>query len=342
MRPSARFLVAGLATCLALAVVYALVFWAQLGAPVAAEYWVPEAEIVKRDAADRQRGRRIVILGGSNALFGLDSAAIEAATQRPTVNLGLHGGLSLDYLLGHARRILRPGDVVILSLEYGYFESVNPSPSWFTSNVMAWAPGYFRSLSLAEKIEFAWSTAAKRVLNGALAALFETRLRERRGRVVRAPEAVLEEARAIARSGSATGKPPLYSFQNMSERGDIRGNDGFLYTEDPDSLPTPVFKYSDGPWARLRRFQEECRRRGIRVFLSWPALPAQLGRNEAAVRRYMRAVQAEAARLGLPALGEPADFLIDRRYFYNTIYHLNQEGRAVRTARVLDRLKPEL
>ena len=41
---------------------------------------------------------------------------------------------------------------------------------------MAWAPGYFRRLSLADKIEFAWSTPAKRVLNGALAALFEARL----------------------------------------------------------------------------------------------------------------------------------------------------------------------
>jgi hypothetical protein len=342
MRPSARFLVAGLVTVMALVAAYAAVFLAQLGAPVAAEYWVPEAEIVKADAAERQRGRRIVILGGSNALFGLDSAAIESATRRPTVNLGLHGGLSLDYMLGHASPLFRPGDIVILSLEYSYFESANPSPSWFTSNVMAWAPRYFWRLSPRDKLEFAWSTPAKRVLNGALAALFGTRLRERRGRVVRAPAAVLEEAGAIRQAGGGSAKPALYSFQNMSERGDIQGTDGSFYTDDLDTLPAPVFKSSHEAWERLRRFQSECRRRGIRVFLSWPALPAQFGRNEPAVRRYLKAIQTEAARLGLPALGDPADYLLDQRYFFNTIYHLNQEGRAVRTARVLDRLRPEL
>jgi hypothetical protein len=154
---------------------------------------------------------------------------------------------------------------------------------------------------------------------------------------------VLEEARVIRHArGGGSAKPALYSFQNMSERGDIQGTDGSFFADDLDALPAPAFTYSRQSWERLRRFQSECRRRGVRVFLSWPALPAQLGRNEPAVRRYLEAIRTEAVRLGLPALGEPADYRLDRRYFFNTIYHLNQEGRAVRTARVLDRLGPEL
>jgi hypothetical protein len=128
----------------------------------------------------------------------------------------------------------------------------------------------------------------------------------------------------------------------MSEHGDILNNTGSFYSEDPDSLPVPTFKYSARPWERLRHFQAECHRRGVRVFLSWPALPTRLGKNESAVRRYLEAIDAHAARLGLFRLGDPGDYRLDQRYFFNTIYHLNDEGRTIRTSRLLVHLQRHL
>ena len=71
-------------------------------------------------------------------------------------------------------------------------------------------------------------------------------------------------------------------------------------------------------------------------------MPSHLGKNERAVHRYLDAIRDEAARRGLVALGQPADFFLGPPAFFNTFYHLNEEGRTARTARVLRELGPRL
>lgn len=340
---AARSYLAGLsATCLLLTVVWASAFVYQIGAPVAAEYWIPEMRIVKLRTAARIPGEKVVILGGSNALFGLDSTLIERQTHRPTVNLSLHAALPLAYMFADARSLLRPRDVVILSLEYGYYTTTSPSPSWFSSNIMAWDPRYFWRLGLSDQVAFALSASAKRVLNGVIAKPYEARLRQTHGRRVRAPAEVLDEAAAVWRDKRYRNQPAVYSFRSMDEHGDIQNNVGSFYTEDPDSLVMPRFEYSPSVWDGLRHIRDECRRNDIRVFIAWPAVPTELGRHAAPARRYLAAVLAQVARLGIPTLGEPGDYALPRRYFYDTVYHLNEEGRAIRTTRLLSSLKSQL
>jgi hypothetical protein len=42
---------------------------------------------------------RLILVGGSNVLFGIDSAMIERETDFNPVNMGLIGGLRLEYML---------------------------------------------------------------------------------------------------------------------------------------------------------------------------------------------------------------------------------------------------
>jgi len=339
MTPSARYLLSFGLTCAVLTALYAIAFVCQLGAPVAAEYWVPEMKLVKTHLAERIPGRKLVILGGSNALFGLDSSLIERETRLATVNLALHGALPLDYMLAHASALLRPGDVVILSLEAGYYEAVNPSPSWFSSNVMAWEPEYFWHLRLAEQIGFARSASARRVLNGVIARLYEARLRHAHGRLVRTREAVLADAAAVWEGRRYLEGRAAYSLRSMDEHGDIRGAVGSFYTPSGGSLSVPTFTYAPQPWHTLRQFRDDCRNRGIRVFIAWPAVPAELA---VPARPYIGQIRAHVAGLGIAVLGEPGDYTMEHRYFFDTLYHLNEEGRALRTARLLTFLKAQL
>ena len=72
----------------------------------------------KMDRLRSGRDARVVILGGSNTVFGIHSDIIQNATQMSVVNLGLHVSLGLEFpircYLPHARR----GDIVVLSPEY--------------------------------------------------------------------------------------------------------------------------------------------------------------------------------------------------------------------------------
>ena len=69
MTAARAYLVGVLVTCLVLTGAYAVAFVGQLGAPVAAEYWVPEMRMVKLQTAAEIPGRKVVIVGGSNALL---------------------------------------------------------------------------------------------------------------------------------------------------------------------------------------------------------------------------------------------------------------------------------
>lgn len=61
---------------------------------------------------------RLVFIGGSNLIFGIDSKRIEDSLKIPVVNMGLHAGLGLGYMLNEAIDNLKPGDIVLLSTEY--------------------------------------------------------------------------------------------------------------------------------------------------------------------------------------------------------------------------------
>lgn len=79
--------------------------------------WVRGLYKIKIASANRIRGPKIVIIGGSGVHFGYSGELITRVTGIPTVNFGIHAGLGGDYLLYRAREVLRPGDLAILALE---------------------------------------------------------------------------------------------------------------------------------------------------------------------------------------------------------------------------------
>ena len=64
---------------------------------------------------------RLLLTGGSNLAFGVDSSRLQAATARETINLGLHGGLGLALMVHEVEDGARPGDLVLLIPEYEHF-----------------------------------------------------------------------------------------------------------------------------------------------------------------------------------------------------------------------------
>jgi len=61
---------------------------------------------------------KIIFAGGSNLAFGLNSEEVEKEFSVPVVNLGLHGGLGLKFILNELKSVIKNKDVVFLSIEY--------------------------------------------------------------------------------------------------------------------------------------------------------------------------------------------------------------------------------
>ena len=79
------------------------------------------ANIDKHHRLDSLTSPKIVFVGGSNLGFGLDSKRLEDSLHIPVVNMGLHAGLGLKFMINEVKPSIRKGDIVVLSPEYHHF-----------------------------------------------------------------------------------------------------------------------------------------------------------------------------------------------------------------------------
>lgn len=64
---------------------------------------------------------RLILVGGSNLSFGINSQMIEEFLNIKTVNTGIHASIGLKYMMDSVVDDVRDGDVVILAAEYDHF-----------------------------------------------------------------------------------------------------------------------------------------------------------------------------------------------------------------------------
>lgn len=75
----------------------------------------------KLDYADVTSHPKIFVVAGSNARFSHSCAVLEAALDRPCVNMGIAADVALDWTLDLLRTRLKRGDLVYLPIEYGLY-----------------------------------------------------------------------------------------------------------------------------------------------------------------------------------------------------------------------------
>jgi hypothetical protein len=340
---SISYLTTFVAAIIGMAGLYFGLFVYQLGAPVAAEYWVHEAKTAKIFLAGQGSGQRVLILGGSNALFGIDSGLVEKQIGMHTVNLAIHGGLSLPYMFEYIKPVLRPRDVVVMPLEIEYYASAYRY-DWFRSNIMAWDPGYVRELALLERARFVLAVPMKRVVNGAIAQMYAAQLRRQHGRFVRDVAVITREAIGIWQAESYVGKPITYSLSSLDGHGDMQNNRGTRYTGPADSVLSATFTYASDVWVQLENFAAYCRGHNVTLFMAWPAFMTDpgLGAGNPAVPRNVAHIVSHLEKARIGVLGRPQDYYLDRVNFFDTKYHLNEEGRTIRTGQLVRDLRDAL
>ncbi len=69
---------------------------------------------------------KIVFIGGSSAVFGIDRGLVERESRRPVLVYGLHAGIGLDLIAEDALRFVSTGDTVVIVPEWFHFEHSPP------------------------------------------------------------------------------------------------------------------------------------------------------------------------------------------------------------------------
>src|SRR5436190_21804250 len=99
--------------------VLALFLW--FGPPVSPVDYLGAARS-KQERLHHLGSPKVVVIGGSNAAFGIDSETLERGLCKPVVNMGLHAALGFRYMTAEVVDQLGAGDVVIVTLENSNFE----------------------------------------------------------------------------------------------------------------------------------------------------------------------------------------------------------------------------
>jgi hypothetical protein len=280
--------------------------------PIADSYLA--ATIDKHRLLQGQASPRIILVGGSNVAFGFDSQALQAATRSNPVNMGLIGGVGLDFMLNELSGAIRRGDMVVVSPEYELFgrDYFGDAPTLF--GVITSRPASARYLSARQiptLLDDAFSVAGEM-----------TRF-------------------SLSRIGGIRAEDlPVVPFARRAfdERGDIRGHYGL---PNRPILTTTTFHMTDRDISRavvrLSAFQEECRKHGAIALFSFPPLRQRdFDQNATIIDRINTRLRAESS---LAVLETPEEMALPEDDFFDSRYHLNRIGTIHRTERVINALR---
>lgn len=137
-------------------------------ATIAAVAWyIPEVNSYARASALKHRrleqldSPKIVVVGGSNLAFGLDSAMIEQATGRGVVNMGMDGFLGVRFMLAEVEPFIASGDLVVVAFEHGAYYNDEDGSAGNQFAVVKAYPQNASLLSQEQQLAILWEAPRK-------------------------------------------------------------------------------------------------------------------------------------------------------------------------------------
>jgi len=291
----------------------------------ASTLWIPHpslrdslyyALLDKHELLDRTPSPWIIFLGGSNLSFGLDSARIVEETGTPAVNMGIHAGFGLKFILRDVEPHLRPRDVVVLVPEYSNFYSDqvdgNIELLYILFDVLPEARGSVPASQWCHLLPLFPRYSAEKIFH--------------------LPGALLMGEKA---EGAAIGD---YDRKSFNAHGDAFAHWGkanrFV------KITNLGGTYRPDAANAINDFTSTAHASGADVLLLYPCFQES---NYDFNRKEIESLHRHLAEaLSCRILGDPARYRMEDRFFYNARYHLNREGVAERTRRVIEDLTPVL
>ncbi|SHI95314.1 hypothetical protein [Cycloclasticus pugetii] len=309
---------------------YISMFYYQLNAPVKAAWWVHDIYQYKDFKASSIKSKKIIIISGSNGLFGTNSKLIESETGYPVINLASQGALDIDFLYYKISQSIKEGDIVIMPLEFAHYSRVKPT-SWFTNNMMAWGEDYLTQLSLIQTIQFIIDTAPNRVLEGVL-----SQIQNNSTNTKKTPrEVVLKWFETSPENPNWKGVK--HGYRNMNKHGDYNVDSFVTFNKDNPYIGRDL-NLSQHFIETYFKINNLVKQHNGKLFLTYPVTIRNslfdLSEQESQNRVENLELLLHQHRIDIYC--NAALFNLDRKYFFNTKYHPNKYGALIRSSNLGD------
>ncbi|WP_041279356.1 hypothetical protein [Desulfobacula toluolica] len=308
--------------------VSAFLFWAlliavQVNNPTQMSQWIYDVYEKKQLISERIMGEKIILLAGSNILFGVDSQKIARAFHMPVLNYGVNAGIDLPYTLETAKKVVHPGDIILMPLEYPMY-SYDGTPSAQTVDyIFSRDPGFFWKMSLKEQINMVLYMDLKRLLRGFL---------YQGGEKI---DTGLYGAHQIDSHGDQINTNLKFKTWAMFKEIHSQQLKPKKYSEtfDPDAIG----------WQFISEFILYCKKLNVSVIF----MPSTLMKHESyytnpGEKWFYDNIVMEVRRRGWRYVGNPYDYMYEPSLYFNTYFHLTETGRQLRTEQMIRDLKTHI
>lgn len=322
-------------------VTYCLLFFLAITTDIKKDLWVRNVLEVKKEIELRTRKteKRIIIMSGSNSLFGINSKEIEDLIQIKTINLATHVYFPFAEMVNQLEKVVKEGDIIVLPLEITlYTRSEDDDDSrWLMKTVFHWYQDYYYQLPFIKKIKF-MSKVPMDILYKTIKLRFFDKDRQVIKEKFKSSEYLFKNASAIWSGKKAlklTGKEFAYSYYSLNSRGDFTWNtkDRAEKPEDDDYHYLSL-EISDNFINQYERLKSLAEKYHLQLLFTWPvALKNPLFDISRKVdKKRVMQFKKRLKDIGLDIQGELSDVQYDSEYFFDTSKHLNQDGVKLRTA----------
>ncbi|QHT71079.1 hypothetical protein GXP67_32715 [Rhodocytophaga rosea] len=249
---------------------------------------------------------KMIIIGGSNARYGFDSRFLEKKLGRPVINAAITYHQGLAYYLEWSKKHLKAGDYVLLSPEYTLSSSREGLFGTHKLIDVAYQNKDFRNFLLSDsRILFNQLIQTHSIVNQSMESL-----------LTNDPE-----------------KKELLASHNL--HGDAINCIG----KSKNFVPTKITiqKPDQQYFELLNEYAAFCRSKGVKVFISFP--PARKKSVTMEIAPSAVVAQTKQKVSDFTVLNTPESALYPDRYFFDSSYHLNQDGKQLHTQQVYTNLQ---
>jgi hypothetical protein len=242
---------------------------------------------------------RIILIGGSNLSFGINSQLLKDELAMNPVNMGLNAGISLKYMMDSSLPEIQRGDIVVLVPEYHYYKSdiheINRQMLYVTFDTNREQLRYLNTWQFFNLLPFL-------------------------------PKYALTKYNPMQYLGDFSPHS-VYGSESYNQFGDAIGHWG---KESVSFSPLSKLEgeVQPGMMKEIRGFAEQVNDKDGLFFISYPTIDAT---SYNIWMSYIHKIEKMILAYNLPVLGTPRDYLLNDSLFYDSAYHLTKDGADIRT-----------
>jgi hypothetical protein len=272
----------------------------------------------KHELLANAQSPKIVFAGGSNLSFGLDSRRISEEFKMPVVNMGMHGGIGLRYMMNDVLPYIKQNDIVVLVPEYDLF--YEPGGFYGQSQLVMLVFDIFPQGRQFISIEH-WQHLAPYVLKYA------------KNKFNNLPWRLSEKALHSSKTIKKDNPYGRYSFNNFG--------DAYLHWDKANKIVLPADSSANetvdpSVLSGIREFKNSLQTKGADLILLPSVYQESSFRNNQCI---INAIDTQLSQNGLAYLVAPSRYMFSDNLFYDTYYHLNKQGVDLRTTFMIDDLR---